>query len=427
MKKTVLSLFSGCGGFDLGFEGGFEVLAHSINDKIHPDWEVYNTRSNWVALPSTSFKIVYANDISTAAKAAWIPFFNKKGVNPDTFHLCSIVDLVKSAEVQRDMVFPKAIDVITGGFPCQDFSLAGKRKGFLSHKNHMGIHTTEVDEPTIENRGMLYYWMKRVVELVMPKVFVAENVKGLVNLANAKAVIENDFKNSSDGGYVVVSARVINAAEYGVPQNRERMFFFGFRRSLLRPEALRALSLGKIPSDFDPYPTPTHMSRNQITDPKDDQNLKPCVTVGQAILDLAEPDDVIDDLSQASYSKARWYGNHCQGQTEVNLDTPGPTIRAEHHGNIEFRRLSKEHDGRYEQELAMGLVERRLTVRECARIQTFPDDYEFVRNRVQTTEFALSASDGYRLIGNAVPPLLAYHIARRLEELWAILFKEVNQ
>jgi DNA (cytosine-5)-methyltransferase 1 len=101
-----------------------------------------------------------------------------------------------------------------------------------------------------------------------------------------------------------------------------------------------------------------------------------------------------------------------QGQAEVRNDRPGPTIRAEHHGNIEFRRLSQEHGG-----TNAGGPERRLTVRECARIQTFPDDFNFV------IPGKLSASDGYRAIGNAVPPLLAWRLADRLDEVWDKLFK----
>ena len=109
-------------------------------------------------------------------------------------------------------------------------------------------------------------------------------------------------------------------------------------------------------------------------------------------------------------------GKRLQGQAEIALDKPGPTIRAEHHGNIEFRRLAKAHGGA-SNELKMGLPERRLSVRECARLQTFPDNYEFV------VPGGLSASDGYRLIGNAVPPLLAYRLAKRMEDISSSVFK----
>lgn len=115
-------------------------------------------------------------------------------------------------------------------------------------------------------------------------------------------------------------------------------------------------------------------------------------------------------------------GKHCQGQSEVDLNGIGPTIRSEHHGNIEYRRLSIEHGGRYADELAQGLIERRLSVRECARIQTFPDDYDFILP-ARGDNKAVSSSDAYKIIGNAVPPLLAFNIAMRLQENWEKYFK----
>ena len=141
------------------------------------------------------------------------------------------------------------------------------------------------------------------------------------------------------------------------------------------------------------------------------------MTCGEAFQGLAEPEKS-DDSSQKAYSKAKYYGK-MQGSSEVDLDGVGPTIRSEHHGNIEFRRLSAEHGGKHAGELAAGLVERRLSVRECARIQTFPDDYEFVFRGEQGS---VNSSEAYKLVGNAVPPLLDYSIARRLEEIWEPLF-----
>jgi len=115
-------------------------------------------------------------------------------------------------------------------------------------------------------------------------------------------------------------------------------------------------------------------------------------------------------------------GKHCQGQVEVNPNGVAPTIRSEHHGNIEFRRLSIENGGRNFEEIQAGLSERRLSVRECARIQTFPDDFPFIIPKSRDHK-GVSASDAYKLIGNAVPPLLAYHIAKRLEDNWSRYFK----
>jgi len=114
-------------------------------------------------------------------------------------------------------------------------------------------------------------------------------------------------------------------------------------------------------------------------------------------------------------------GKHCQGQIEVDLNGIGPTIRSEHHGNIEYRRLSIENGGRYINELSSGKKERRLTIRECARIQTFPDDYQFIISKSEGDK-SVSASEAYKLIGNAVPPLLGFHIAKRLEDNWEKYF-----
>ena len=115
-------------------------------------------------------------------------------------------------------------------------------------------------------------------------------------------------------------------------------------------------------------------------------------------------------------------GKHCQGQSEIKIDGLGPTIRSEHHGNIEFRRLSEEHGGKIKDELDKGLVERRLTPRECALIQTFPPDYAFVRYKGYSRSFQVNQSGAYKVIGNAVPPMLAYNIARRIQELWDLYF-----
>ena len=103
------------------------------------------------------------------------------------------------------------------------------------------------------------------------------------------------------------------------------------------------------------------------------------------------------------------------------MDGIGPTIRSEHHGNIEFRRLSAEHGGKYLDELSSGMQERRLTIRECARIQTFPDDYKFILPSIDGMK-NVTSSDAYKIIGNAVPPFLAYNLARRLQENWGLYF-----
>lgn len=399
----LLSLFSGCGGMDIGFEGGFSCLKKSVNEDIHPDW-ITEENGDWVTLRRTDFETVFADDIRPDAKTAWETYFRKKNI----YHLESIVDIVKR-EKNGEKVLPKDIDIITGGFPCQDFSIAGKRQGFKSQKGHNG-KKIEPEAPSIENRGHLYMWMREVISITEPKMFIAENVKGLTNLADAKEIIEHDFAEAGNGGYLVVPARVLYAPDYGVPQSRERVIFIGFKKSALKPRALKALSKEEISAKYDPYPQKTH-----------GQNLKPIVTCADALIGLKEPEKT-EDRAQKSYSKAKYMGKHCQGQTEINMDGVGPTIRSEHHGNIEFRRLSKEHGGTHNEELANGLKERRLTVRECARIQTFPDVYDFVIPRKDGK--GVSASEAYNIIGNAVPCVLAYNIANNIQDKWRMYFKE---
>ena len=369
-KIKLLSLFSGCGGMDIGFTGNFSCLKKSVNEKIHPDW-IKSKNGNWVKLTETSFETVFANDIRSDAKAAWVSYFEKKNKKAnEIYHLTSIVDLVKQAK-EGTFSFPDNIDIVTGGFPCQDFSVAGKRLGFNSQKSHLGKKLA-ADEPSEESRGQLYMWMRDVVTLTSPKIFIAENVKGLTNLEDVKEVIEHDFSKAGNGGYIVVSAKVLNASHFGVPQGRERVIFFGFNKKALTKKAMEALSKQEISEEYNPYPQETHS--------KTDKNLSSIVTCKDAFIGLAEPEES-EDKSQKVYSKAKYMGSHCQGQTEVKLDDVGPTIRSEHHGNIEYRRLSIEHGGKHIQELEKGLEERRLTVRECARIQTFPDNYQFILPR----------------------------------------------
>ena len=183
--------------------------------------------------------------------------------------------------------------------------------------------------------------------------------------------------------------------------------------------ALPILQKKVISEKYNPYPQQTHAYSNA------GENLKPFVQLKDIFKNLEEPENS-NDLSQKAYSKAKFMGKHCQGQTEIKLSNISPTIRAEHHGNIEFRRLSKENGGLHDEELKKGLKERRLTVRECALIQTFPPDYEFVieNKNGRKGSFLVSPSQAYKIIGNAVPPLLAYNLATRIEEVWDLYFRK---
>lgn len=323
----VVSLFSGCGGLDLGIEGGFTYLDHFY--------------------PKNPFKIVWANDINE--KATQTQKLNFKNINVVCQDIANVLEANENNQpsiFDKEYVLPSDADVVIGGFPCQDFSLAGKRKGLNTQ------------------RGNLYQSMAKVIEIIRPKVFLAENVKGLLTWENGLAIetITNDF---SKLGYRV-SYKLFNTADYGVPQIRERVIVVGIRND--------------IQAELK-WPEPTHSSS--------DLTLKPWVTIQDAIGDL-EDENRHNSLPNNGYSKAKLFKGK-QGNTITKADRPAPTMRAEHHGNIEFHYS----------------LPRRLSAREAARIQTFPDDFVFVK----------STSDAYRQIGNAVAPVFAWHLAQTLKDI----------
>ena len=348
MNLKVLSLFSGCGGLDLGVEGGF--LVHK--ECIHA-----TSDTPWICLPKKRFYVIFPNDIMAQSNVVWSSNFT------GTFQLKSIADLLN-----ENFQFPKA-NLVIGGFPCQDFSVAGKREGLKTQ------------------RGSLYHCMTEVIQQVSPEAFIAENVYGLFYIPGVREKITSDFEQI---GYTVFSF-LLFSNEYGVPQIRRRVFFIG-----LKTEALKR-----------------KVSINEIIPPKTHQKF---VSVGTIFKDLQEPEYTLDKEQQI-YSKSKFYGSQWEGNREVDLSLPSPTLRA---SGPEFRRLSKEHGGKHLDELKDGKIERRLTVREYARIQTFPDDFILMFNK--NNEEIISMTSAYRLIGNAVPPLLAYHVSKRLDELWFDIF-----
>lgn len=327
MKEyQVVSLFSGCGGLDLGIQGGFTYLNKHY--------------------PKNPFKIVWANDINE--KATKTQLLNFKDINV----VCGDITQILSNKNKQLSLFPetnalpKTADVVIGGFPCQDFSLAGKRKGL-----------------TVE-RGTLYLSMVKIVETLKPKVFLAENVKGLISWENGLA-INTIIKDFTELGYKV-NYKLFNAADYGVPQSRERVIIIGVREDIQKNIE---------------WASPTHSAS--------DISLLPWVTIKQAIGDL-ENEEKHRSLPNFGYSKAKLCKGK-QGNTITKADKPAPTMRAEHHGNIEFHYS----------------LPRRLSAREAARIQTFPDDFVFYK----------SVSDAYRQIGNAVAPVFAWHMAQTLVKI----------
>ena len=346
-QKTyrVLSIFSGMGGMDVGFAE--QVIVHNKSvqaDYIQSPYPI----EGFVNLTRLPFVTVFQNDILPIAKRVCeLNNWNHGYVLKD------IRDLLK-----ENHQFPQA-DIITGGFPCQDFSHSGKRQGFDS------------------NRGTLYQSYVELVKRVKPIIFIAENVNGLLTMPGEP--IKKIIADFSSEGYEV-KYQLIKCEEYGIPQTRWRVIIMGIRldkRSKLTEDAWNIISENKIKCPIRPYFT-----------------------------HLQEP-EVSQDPAQQVYSKAKRLEKG-QGQKEVALDGPAPTMRAEHHGNIEFRRIT---GGKNKEP---NLPERRLSVREAALIQTFPPDCKLTEPNKKT-------SKAYKPVGNAVPPLLGYIIGRKVQQILDIV------
>ncbi|WP_099203904.1 DNA cytosine methyltransferase [Scatolibacter rhodanostii] len=335
-KLNVASLFSGAGGMDLGVLGGFEYLG-----------KMYE---------SNPFNIVFANDIFEQAADIYEANFHHK------VERRSIVDL----DVNRDLPNVE-VDIVLGGFPCQTFSYAGKRNGLA------------------DERGLLYLQMIRVIDHYLPKMFIAENVDGIRNSRknlkgenvneSALSVILSDFEKH---GYNV-QYQVLTAADFGVPQMRRRVIIMGIRKDL-----------GTINNQYYPKQlfdeTGIHTGRRWL-------NAKDAIDdLWDKLNDSSIPNHTVKDISKAKF----YPGKKTQGNNRISENKPAPTIRAEHHGNIEAHYRTT---GSNESDMSTW---RRLSVRECARLQSFPDTFNFVT----------SASSAYKAVGNAVPPVMAWHIAR---------------
>tara|TARA_B100001093_G_scaffold185108_3_gene177907 strand:+ start:8230 stop:9396 length:1167 start_codon:yes stop_codon:yes gene_type:complete len=356
-KFKVISLFTGIGGMDMGFDG--EVILHkdSIINKEFID-KPY-TIKDFVVLKKNNFECVFQNDILEGAKEVF-------GFNNDNskYNTTSIYNLIS-----ENFIFPKA-DIVIGGFPCQDFSHSGKRNGFQSNKGHDLKETVDIEKEN--SRGTLYKSFVEVVNRVKPKIFVAENVYGLLTMKNEP--IKQIMKDFSELGYDV-NYQIVYCPDFGIPQTRKRVIIMGISKE-------RNVDINE--------------GWNIIT-----KNKTEC-SIGKYFEHLIEP-DITNDISQMVYSKAKKLKKG-QGQTEINLGSFAPTMRAEHHGNIEFRRHENSNININEK----TMIERRLTVREAGLIQTFPPDYVFSKKKNMVA---------YKYIGNAVPPLLGYLIANKVNKL----------
>lgn len=239
-------------------------------------------------------------------------------------------------------------DIVIGGFPCQGFSIA-----------NTGRHADD-------ERNTLYLQLLRVIQDKQPRFFLAENVKGILSLEHG-AVFENILNDFRQLNYQV-QFRVLNAANYGVPQRRERVIIVGVRNDI----------------DFNfEYPEPNH-SKNGAN------GLPNWVSVREAIQHFPNPDEP-NNVPNHTYSKYKLIFNGYVGKRRIDPEKPSPTItaRGDDKGGVV---VHAHYNGK-----------RRMTGRELACLQTFPDDFTF-----QGTN-----SSVYRQIGNAVPPLLAKQIANQ--------------
>lgn len=343
--KTV-SLFSGCGGMDLGAS-------------------------------AAGADIVFANDIDRLACES----LQRLSTHRDSYISCE--DIASCND------FPEA-DLVMAGYPCQSFSMGGKRT------------------PEKDKRTQLYEHLARCLNIVQPKYFIAENVSGLRSLQNGKFLDSQKmaFSNAGQHGYHI-SIQLLNAKDYGVPQNRKRLFIVGVRKDLQQQFA---------------FPNPTHG--------KEGSGLLAYTSHGEAIKDLPiwpEGDFYQQPKQENNFSwyfmsrnrKAKWHMPSYTIVANWRHITLHPACYAMymhssnlHDGFKQEWRFSKEYE-HIEIDPSLPKLDkpRRLSWQECALIQTFPKT--FVPEG--------STEEKIKQIGNAVPPTLANALVKGLTTKSALI------
>ena len=319
----IISLFSGCGGLDLGFEkAGFDIpVANEFDKNIWKTFEI--------------------NHPQTKLLKEDIRYLDTKA-------------------------FPSDIDGIIGGPPCQSWSEAGSLKGIE------------------DDRGKLFYEYIRILKSVQPKFFLAENVSGMLADRHSEAV-KNILKMFEECGYDV-SLTLVNAKDYGVAQERKRVFYIGFRKDL------------NIKFDFPKGST-------------EDDNKK--ITLRDIIWDLKDTAVPAGEKNQhnpnainnneyfiGSYSPIFMSRNRVKGWDEQAFTVQASGRQCQIHPQAPKMIKVDKNDCRFVE--GKENLYRRMTIREVARVQGFPDDFKFVYS---------NTNDAYKMIGNAVPVNLAYEVA----------------
>lgn len=299
---TVVSLFAGAGGLDIGFE-------------------------------KQGFKTIWANDIDKDAC--------------ETHKLWSHAAVVQGDIGKIDLDSIPDSDIITGGFPCQGFSLAGPRK---------------IDD----KRNVLYKHFVELVERKQPYAFVAENVKGILTLGDG-TIIEAIIEDFSERGYNVFPT-LVNAADYGVPQDRWRVIMLGFRKNM------------------------------GITSYQFPKPIEGKVTLAEALKNVTKPK--VTDICQGAYSSRYMSRNRKRNWNEVSYTIPAMSKQVTlHPSSPDMRKVCED-----KWEFGSKGTTRRLSWQEAAAIQTFPLGMKFAGN----------LTSKYKQIGNAVPVKLAEVIAKEV-------------
>ena len=329
-KYTIDSFFAGCGGFDLGFE-------------------------------QAGFQVVWANELERNCRTTY------ERNHPNTNFVLGDICKIDPNDIPDS-------DGFIGGPPCQSWSVGGKRKGLD------------------DKRGQLFLKYIELITAKTPKFFVIENVKGMLD-DTFKAVFDDFISLLDNAGYNVQWA-LLDAVNFRIPQNRERVFFVGFRKEL------------NVTFTF---PNPTCTNPITLEQAIGDIKEKPRRFSGGKISDSGEKVNKNNqqhhnhDVLTSRFGSFYYKGNRRRGWRQPSftinatadfapLHPSSPKMMYYGHENWNFQNDKIEEY-------------RRLSVRECARIQTFPDNFVFEYDNIK---------DAYQMIGNAVPPRLGNELAKSI-------------
>lgn len=325
---NLISLFSGAGGLDLGFE-------------------------------KAGFNISMANEYDKGIWATYEANHSAQLIKGDIRNI-------------KDTDFPNEIDGIIGGPPCQSWSEAGSLRGIN------------------DSRGQLFFDYIRILKNKQPKFFLAENVSGMLASRHSEAV-KNIIQQFEDCGYNL-TLTLVNAADYGVPQDRKRVFYIGFRKDL------------KIDFKFPNPTTPNAKDKLTMKDAIGDlvDTPVPALPKNKTNGDLEIPNH---EYYIGAYSTIFMSRNRVRGWNEQAFTVQASGRQCQLHPQAPKMKFVEKNKRIF----VPGYEDlyRRLTVRECARIQGFPDDFKFIYTDVDY---------GYKMIGNAVPINLAYIIACSIKD-----------